>query len=610
MSFQSLLSDDRNIKNGNLIPDENYSDQPYILKTDDGAWLCVITTGHGKEGVSGQHIVTQRSLDQGKTWVDWVDVEPSEGPEASYAVLLKAPSGRVFVFYNHNTDNVRSVLGDEPPYKNREVKRVDSQGYFVFKYSDDHGKTWSKKRYTIPVREFEIDRNNPYNGKIRYFWNVGKAFESDGIAYVPLIKVGGFGKGFFTSSEGILLQSPNLFKVKDPSKAKWVSLPDGDVGLRTPKGGGPIAEEQSYVVLSDGSIFSVYRTIDGYPTFTYSRDGGHTWDEPQYLKYADGRLIKHPRAANFVWKCENGKYLYWFHNHGGKFIEMHPNRPVIAYSDRNPVWVAGGVEADSPNGKIILWSQPEILLYDDDPIIRMSYPDLIEDRGNYYISETQKDLARVHQVDKNMLNNLWKQFEVRNKTKDKLVLAWQKKSEVLPVQLKSPQFPIFYKTDYSAVDHKGVRLPNGFTVELAFNLHDLSGGQILIDNRTTDGVGWCIRTNDKQGLDFFMNDGQTQASWSCDEGLLRANQIHYVSFIVDGGPAIISVVVDGILNDGSDKRQFGWGRFSPFLKTAQGGNDIVIGSKVDGSIISVNIYTKALKTTEVIGNYRWFISED
>ena len=263
-----------------------------------------------------------------------------------------------------------------------------------------------------------------------------------------------------------------------------------------------MAEEQSYVVLSDGSIFSVYRTIDGYPAFTYSRDGGHTWDEPQYLKYANGKLIKHPRAANFVWKCENEKYLYWFHNHGGKFIEKHPNRPIIAYSDRNPVWIAGGIEADSPNGKIILWSQPEILLYDDDPIIRMSYPDLIEDLGNYYISETQKDLARVHIVDKNMLNNLWKQFDLNNKTKDKLVLEWQEKNEGLPVQLKSPKFPVFYKPDYNTVDHKGMRLPNGFTVELAFCLNDLSVGQILIDNRTYDGIGWCIRINDKQ-VEFF-----------------------------------------------------------------------------------------------------------
>jgi hypothetical protein len=31
--------------------------------------------------------------------------------------------------------------------------------------------------------------------------------------------------------------------------AVWETLPDGEVGLRTPPGGGPIAEEQSTVVL-------------------------------------------------------------------------------------------------------------------------------------------------------------------------------------------------------------------------------------------------------------------------------------------------------------------------------------------------------------------------
>ncbi|MCB0685123.1 MAG: exo-alpha-sialidase, partial [Saprospiraceae bacterium] len=167
-AFSYLQNPDwRNIKNGLIIPDEAYSDQPYIVKTDDGAWLCVMTTGSGHEGVNGQHIISQRSFDQGKTWIDKSDVEPSDGPEASYAVLLKAPSGRLFVFYNHNSDNIRSIRGDDPPYKNGIVKRVDSQGYFVFKYSDDHGKSWSKDRYTIPVRNFLIDKNNVYQGDIQ-----------------------------------------------------------------------------------------------------------------------------------------------------------------------------------------------------------------------------------------------------------------------------------------------------------------------------------------------------------------------------------------------------------------------------------------------------------
>ena len=99
----------RHIANGWEIPTETYADQPYIVKTDDGAWLVCLTTGAGREGEAGQHIVTMRSTDRGRTWEAPVDVEPADGPEASYAVMLKAPSGRVFVFYNHNTDNIRQV---------------------------------------------------------------------------------------------------------------------------------------------------------------------------------------------------------------------------------------------------------------------------------------------------------------------------------------------------------------------------------------------------------------------------------------------------------------------------------------------------------------------
>ena len=42
----------RNIETGWVIPDESYADQPYIVKCDDGAWLCVITTAAGKEGIT------------------------------------------------------------------------------------------------------------------------------------------------------------------------------------------------------------------------------------------------------------------------------------------------------------------------------------------------------------------------------------------------------------------------------------------------------------------------------------------------------------------------------------------------------------------------------
>ena len=44
------------------------------------------------------------------------------------------------------------------PYTSGYCDRVDSLGYFVFKYSDDGGLSWSDERYKICVREMAIDR--------------------------------------------------------------------------------------------------------------------------------------------------------------------------------------------------------------------------------------------------------------------------------------------------------------------------------------------------------------------------------------------------------------------------------------------------------------------
>ena len=430
----------------------------------------------------------------------------------------------------------------------------------------------------------------------------GRGFDYRGTAYVPLIKVGGFGDGFFTSNEGVLLKSDNLFKVNDPSKASWETLPDGDIGLRTPPGGGPVAAEQSYSVLSDGSFFCVYRTIDGYPAYSYSRDGGHTWDTPQYLRYANGRLIKHPRAANFAWKCENGKYLYWFHNQGGKFIMQHPDRRSRAYSGRNPAWVCGGIEKDGKDGKIIEWSQPEILLYDDDPIIRMSYPDLVEDQGNYYVTETQKDVARVHKIDNKLLEGLWGQSTNKERATDGIVTEWDNDGQ-LPKTIDAPKLPAFYTRDASKADYGGKNLRNGFTIDIKFNIETLQAGQILLEARDDFGNGWWLSTTERKTILFSMKDEEIRSDWECDKNIIEAGKDHYVSIIVDGGPKIIAFVVDGILNDGNDMRQYGWGRFNPYLKHVSEGKKLIIGKNIDGTIQKVSIYKRALSISESIGNY-------
>ncbi|MDP6848671.1 MAG: sialidase family protein, partial [Kiritimatiellia bacterium] len=263
----------------------------------------------------------------------------------------------------------------------------------------DGGTSWSKERWYIPVREATIDRKNPYQGKVRFFWGVGKPVQHKGSMYLGFAKIGKFGKGFIETSESWFLRCSNIETERDPAKLTWETLPEGDDGLKSP--GGPIAEEVNLTSLSDGSLFCTYRTVAGHPCHAYSRDDGKSWTKSAFMTYQPGGdLINHPRAANFVRRIDGGpyagRYIYWFHNHGGKW-----------YEGRNPAYLIGGVERDGPDGKVIHWGKPTAVLYDKNKKVRISYPDFIWD-GGLYITETQKNVARVHMVPDELLRSLWK----------------------------------------------------------------------------------------------------------------------------------------------------------------------------------------------------------
>ena len=59
--------DNRNIRAGRVIAEDGYSDQPYIVRTDDGHWLLTVTTAGTYEGAAGQHVISMRSADCGKS---------------------------------------------------------------------------------------------------------------------------------------------------------------------------------------------------------------------------------------------------------------------------------------------------------------------------------------------------------------------------------------------------------------------------------------------------------------------------------------------------------------------------------------------------------------
>ncbi|MFI4911924.1 MAG: sialidase family protein [Sedimentisphaeraceae bacterium JB056] len=578
----ALPNDDwRLIENGSLIhAAQGYSDQPYFIRTDDGALLLVCTTGRLEEGEIGQHIISCRSTDNGQTWEKPVAIEPSDGPEASWAVLHKTPSSRVYAFYTYNADNVREIPADADIYPEGICRRVDTIGYFAYKYSDDNGKSWSKNRWIAPMRKFKLDRENPTGGKIFYFWNVGKPFTHNDNVYLPIIKVGTFGKGMFAHSEGALLCSNNLQYESDPEKLNFETLPEGDIGICAPEGEEPVSEEHSFAVLSDGTIFCVFRTVSGYSACCYSSDAGRNWTKPDFMRYPDGRKIKNPRAANFIWTLSGNRYLYWFHNNNGK-----------TYNDRNPAWLLAAFETDTPQGKRLEFSQPEILLYTHGDINRrMSYPDLLElDDGSLLVSETEKLFARLHKIPRQFVEKICEQKQTLPlPSKDSLIFEWYKSDDAC-YEMPLPLMPHFF--DRWA--KKAEEINGGLTITVKIN--DCQNSQTLLDNRDNSGKGITLSITDDRKVKIELCDGRVASFWQSTSNL--SGKDDSISVVIDGGSGVISIIINCKFDDGGDLRQFGWGRLHNQLQDVNAAK-LRIADQVD----VCRIYNRHLLTAEAIAD--------
>ena len=547
-------ADPRNLREGLEIPDQNYADQPYFVVGEDGRWFVVLTTGPGNEGDHGQHIVGAISEDQGKTWSEPVAIEPQAGPEASWGVPFLSKSGRIYVFYTYNDTGISN-------------RRADTIGAYAFKYSDDFGKTWSE-RHRLPMRTTAVDRRNESKGKIIHFWGVDKPKVHGGNVLFAFTKLQGYD---FGNGEGWVFRSNNILTETDVSKIHWEMLPRGEHGIHRPDFGST-QEENTMVPLDDGSWYMIYRTEKGFAGSTYSHDGGKTWSEPEKAVYRPGgRVIKQPRANIKPWKTSEGKYLLWYHNN---------SRP--GWVGRNPAWLCGGYERDGR----IYWSEPEIVLYDEDPEVRFSYPDLIEHRGRFWLSETNKLIARTHALDPEMLEGLWNQHRLCAVTKKGLVMEW--KDGPTPTMPKLPD----------------LSKDGGFSLEIDFTPDKIVAGQVLLDATEENGRGVLLRTAKDAALELVLSDGKKTRTAPSDPGTLVAGKRCHVVVTVDGAPNIVTFVVDGVLQDGGSHRHRGWTRFDVATGDVNGSEKPRVAPKFEGVLHRLRVYDRAIRTSEAVGNYR------
>jgi len=551
-----LSRDPRNILNGRVIPDEGYCDQPYLVILDDGSWLCTMTTGPGREGQTGQHVVSVRSTDQGRTWEAPVDIEPSGEIEASWVVPLKVPGGRVYGFYTYNGDNVHHLKG--------KPIRADVIGWYAYKYTDDGGRSWSAERYRLPMPLAACDRGNDFEGEVQIFWGIDKPqVVADGDAMFAFTRLGKF---MLDMGEGWFYRSDNILTEDEVDKLRWELLPVGDRGLRAERFGS-VQEEHNLVELSDGTLYCVYRTGCGYPCHSYSHDGGRTWTEPEPMTYTPGgRIVKTPRACPMLFKCDNGKFLFWYHNNTGKGGTAGPGR--------NPVWMSGGVERD---GKLH-WSQPEILLYNPDPKGRgMSYPDLIEQHGRYFVSETQKTVARVHEVDATLLAGLWGQW-----TEGPTGEGTEEQRETL-------------HQASSAEPHAS----SGLSLDFDLRTDELRPGDVLLDSRDEQGRGTAVTVTESRTLEVSFCDGETTARWDTDPGVIEAGEQHHVTVLLDAGPRVLMFVVDGLLCDGGEHRAYGFGQYIEELGDISGSGNF----RTAPAVTLLKVYDRCLRVSEAVAGF-------
>lgn len=565
----SQIKDWRNARNGHLISTNGYADQPYIIVLKSGKWLCFFTTGNLDEGGKGQHIASCYSDDYGETWTKPVAIEQPGKESASWAMPYLTNYGRIYVFYVYNGDKIHELNGSMNI-------REDMLGWYCYKYSDDEGKTWSR-RYRLDVRKTNVDLNNDWKGKVQILWGIGKPIDFGGGMMFAFSKVG---KYLIDHTEGWFFRCKNINIEREPEKLEWELLPGGDDGLKNASLG-PINEEQNILQMNDGTLYCMERTISGHPAESYSYDGGETWTIPKIPHYSNGLEIKNPRACARVWKCNNGKFLLWYHNNGG-----------WDFMSRNPVWLSGGIEK---NGKII-WGQPEILLYEDEKDERISYPDLVEQDGRYWITETNKKAARIHEIPSGFLNSLWAQFEIKTVTTRDLVVQWEE--ETIAPQKK-------FEDIGADVDYQP-----GFTIDFRLKLGTLAPGQIILSS-TNNKKCVVVKTGDYGSIEIVLDDGTDTVKWNSDPGLISAYGEHCVSVIVDNGPKVIQFIVDGIVCNGQNFRKYGWKHFKPVMDDFIF-NNVEVGElaagqlRPKGKLCMLRIYNRPLMNTEVIGNHRSF----
>lgn len=161
-----------------------------------------------------------------------------------------------------------------------------------------------------------------------------------------------------------------------------------------------------------------------------------------------------------------------------------------------------------------------------------------------------------------------------------------------PTTVENLELPEFVRRNFKADIQNTLDCRAGFS--LLLHADTANAPCLLADNLNANG-GLRIELTAERTLRVTLSDGRTVNCWESDEGMLTGG-LQQLGLIVDGGPKIIMMVIDGKLCDGGGKRQFGWGRFSPALTHCRN----TAALKINSAVRRFRAWPRALLVSEII----------
>jgi len=580
----------------------HFNDNAQMVIAEDGTWICAWTTGTS-ETAADMHIGYKTSTDHGKTWSQVKAIEPAtETITAAYGYLFKSPlNGRIFSFYRlHDKQEIKKEL-QGTSMKNVLGHFYDTVGYPYFRYSDDNGKTWSK-RHKIPTRRTEID--NPEGPLAGWFYGIGPVIIGDQV-WFSVNKT----QPFYSSRwETWFYVSPNLHTESDPAKFIWKNKPEGEVGV-VPNRGLPYWVEASLVQLQDPNhMYCVARNrYAGYLGQSFSIDGGNTWQNPpSAAQYWDGSGVLHnPKAGPMLKQLSDGTYFLTFYNDRARADD------VVHWSklyDRSPLWCAVGWR----DGNVLKFSQPEILLYNDQDVTASAEgnrssvyaPFLFEADGKVFtVYSNKKTDVQIAQIPWPLINGLKNQRKANTIKQENLLLSLGTN------QLKSKEIVAFTENHFKPLDKAG-----SFSVEFRVRFRDAEANQTLLDTRNNKGQGLWIGLTKERKIRIELVDRYFEHQFAQSaENLITAGKLHHVIVTVDGASDTIIILIDGVISGDNPRKNFK--EMGHVLTDINGSTNLYLGrpsaylksSKIplNGQIRKFRLYDHYLTTCEAISNYRF-----